>query len=64
MDKIKHMLYFTFVLMPLFYINGISVIVIDNFKIFNCQFACKRFKKKKQVIDKNKFEKMMKRITK
>ena len=64
MDKIKHILYFTFVLMPLFYVNGLSVIIIDNYRILGCQFSCKRFKKKKQEIDKNKFINMMKRLTK
>lgn len=64
MEKFKHILYFTFVLMPLFYLNGLSVIVIDNFQIFNCQFACKKLAKNKRQIDKQKFEKMMKRICK
>ena len=64
MDKIKHILYFTFILMPLFYINGLSVIIIDNLRILNCQFAVKRFKKNKKQIDKNKFEQFMKRVTK
>lgn len=64
MDKIKHILYYTFVLVPLFYVCGLSVIIIDNMRIHNCQFAVKRFKKKKQEIDKNKFDKMMKRLTK
>lgn len=64
MGKIKHILYFTFVLMPLFYVNGLSVIIIDNLKIFNCQFAVEKFKKTKKQIDKEKFNKMMKRLTK
>lgn len=64
MDKFKHFLYFTFVLMPLFYWCGISIIVIDNMEIGNCQFACKKFRKKKKEIDKHKFADMMKRLTK
>ena len=64
MDRMKHILYFTFVLMPLFYVNGLSIIIIDSLKIFNCQFACRRFRKTKKQIDKNKFEKFMKRVTK
>lgn len=64
MDKFKHFLYFTFVLMPLFYWCGVSIIVIDNMQIKNCQFACNRFKKKKLQVDKGKFAKMMKRLTK
>lgn len=64
MEKFKHILYFTFVLMPLFYVCGLSVIIIDNMRIHNCQFAVKHFRRKKQEIDKNKFNKLMKRITK
>jgi hypothetical protein len=63
MEKFKHILYFTFVLMPLFYINGLSVIIIDNLKIFNCQFAVDKFKTKKQI-DKEKFAKFMNRVCK
>ena len=33
-------------------------------EISNCQFACKRFKKKRKEIDKRKFADMMKRLTK
>ena len=62
-EKFKHILYFTFVLMPLFYINGLSVIIIDNLKIFNCQFAVDKFKTKKQI-DKEKFAKFMNRVCK
>lgn len=64
MDKLKHILYYTFVLVPLFYVNGLSVIIIDDFRIFNCQFACKRFRRKRNQIDKGKFEQFMKRVTK
>jgi len=64
MDKFRHILYFTFVLMPLFYWCGLSIIVIDNMYIGNCQFSCKKFRRKKQQIDKNKFAELMKRITK
>lgn len=64
MDKFKHLLYFTFVLMPLFYWCGLSIIVIDNMQIKNCQFACNKFKKKRKEIDKTKFADMMKRLTK
>ena len=64
MEKIKHILYYTFMLMPLFYFCGLSVIIIDNMQIFNCQFACSKFKKKKQEIDKDKFKKFMQRVCK
>ena len=64
MEKFKHILYFTFVLMPLFFWCGLSIIIIDNMRIHNCQFAVKRFKKNKKQIDKNKFEQFMKRVTK
>ena len=64
MDKLKHCLYFTFVLIPLFYFCGLSIIMIDNKEIVNCQFYCKKLKKTKREIDKYKFEKMMKRLTK
>ena len=64
MEKFKHILYFTFVLMPLFYSCGLSIIIIDNMRIGNCQFMCKKFRKTKQQIDKSKFEQLMKRITK
>lgn len=64
MEKIKHILYYTFVLMPLFFWCGLSVIIIDNMMIYNCQFACKKFYKKKKDIDKRKFSEMMKRLTK
>ena len=63
MEKFKHILYFTFILMPLFYANGLSVIVIDNLQIFNCQFAVEKFKTKKQI-DKEKFAKFMNRVCK
>lgn len=63
MDKFKHILYFTFILMPLFYINGLSVIIIDNLRILNCQFAVDKFKTKKQI-DKEKFAKFMNRVCK
>ena len=63
-EKIKHILYYTFVLVPLFYWCGLSVIVIDNMAIHNCQFACKKLKKNKKEIDKKKFSEMMKRLTK
>ena len=64
MDKIKHCLYFTFILMPLFFVNGLSVIIIDNLRILNCQFAVTKFKKTKRQIDKEKFDKLMRRLTK
>ena len=63
MEKFKHILYFTFILMPLFYINGLSVIIIDNLRIFNCQFTVDKFKTKKQI-DKEKFAKFMNRVCK
>lgn len=63
MEKFKHILYFTFILMPLFYINGLSVIIIDNLQIFNCQFAVEKFKTKKQI-DKEKFARFMNRVCK
>ena len=64
MEKFKHILYYTFVLIPLFYWCGLSVIIIDNMMIYNCQFMCKKIYKKKKEIDKRKFADMMKRLTK
>lgn len=64
MEKFKHVLYFTFILMPLFYFCGLSIIIIDNLRINNNQFLVSKLKKTKKQIDKEKFEKMMKRITK
>lgn len=63
MDKFKHCLYFTFVLMPLFYFCGLSVIIIDNLRINNNQFLVSKFKTKKQI-DKEKFKKFMNRVCK
>jgi hypothetical protein len=63
MEKIKHILYYTFILVPLFYFCGLSVIIIDNMQIFNCQFAVEKFKTKKQI-DKEKFKKFMNRVCK
>jgi len=62
-DKFKHCLYFTFVLMPLFYFCGLSVIIIDNLRINNNQFLVSKFKTKKQI-DKEKFKKFMNRVCK
>ena len=64
MEKIKHILYYIFVLVPLFFFCGLSVIISDNRQILNCQFFCKKFKKKKQEIDKDKFKKFMQRVCK
>lgn len=63
MEKFKHILYYTFILAPLFFFCGLSVIIIDDRRILNCQFAVDKFKTKKQI-DKEKFAKFMNRVCK
>ena len=64
MDKFKHILWYTFIFTPLIFVCGLGIIVIDNKKILNATFYTKRIKKTKKQIDKEKFNKLMKRITK
>ena len=64
MDKLKHILWYTFVFTPLIFACGLGIIVIDNKKIINASFFTKKIKKTKKQIDKDKFNALMKRITK
>ena len=64
MDKFKHILYYTFIFMPIMFICGLGIIIVDNKEIFNLQFFTKKLKKTKKEIDKEKFAKFMKRVTK
>ena len=63
MTKLQNILYYIFVLMPICFICGLGIILIDNKAIVNFQFEIKKFKTRRQI-DKDKFAKMMKRITK
>lgn len=64
MEKFLHILWYTFVYIPLVYFNGLSLIILLNEKIISGIFTVKSFRKKKQEIDKKKFAKFMKRVCK
>ena len=64
MDKLKHILYYTFIFMPIMFVCGLGIIIVDDKEIFNFQFYTKKLKKTKKQIDKEKFAKFMKRVTK
>ena len=63
MTKLQNILYYVFVLTPICFICGLGIILIDNKAIVNFQFEIKKFKTRKQI-DKEKFAKFMKRVTK
>ena len=50
--------------MPIMFVCGLGIIIIDDKEIFNFQFYTKKLKKTKKQIDKEKFAKFMKRVTK
>lgn len=64
MEKLKHVLWYLFVFIPLVMFWGLGIIMISNQRIVTCDFIAKRFPKKKQQIDKQKFAKFMKRVCK
>lgn len=64
MEKFLHILWYTFVYIPLIYFNGLSLIILLNEKITGGTFTVKSFRKKKQEIDKKKFAKFMRRVCK
>jgi hypothetical protein len=64
MEKFLHILWYTFVYIPLIYFNGLSLIILLNEQITGGTFAVKSFRKKKQEIDKKKFAKFMRRVCK
>lgn len=64
MEKFLHILWYTFVYIPLIYFNGLSLIILLNEQITGGTFTVKSFRKKKQEIDKKKFAKFMRRVCK
>lgn len=64
MEKFLHILWFTFIFIPLMYWNGLSLIILCNQKIVMGSFDIKKMRKKKQQIDKDKFAKFMRRVCK
>ena len=63
-EKLLHILWFTFVYSPLTFFTGLSIIILANDRIVSGTFQVVKFRRRKREIDKRKFEKMMKRITK
>lgn len=63
-EKILHILWYIFVYSPLTFFTGLSIIILANDRIVSGTFQVVRFRKRKREIDKQKFEKLMKRITK
>lgn len=63
-EKLLHILWFMFVYSPLTFFTGLSIIILANERIVSGTFQVVKFRKRKREIDKIKFEKMMKRITK
>lgn len=64
MDKLKNVLWYIFVFRPLTFFVGLSIIILGNEKIIGGNFQVVTFKKTKRQIDKEKFAKFMKRVTK
>ena len=63
MTKLQNILYYIFVLMPICFICGLGIILIDNKAVVNFSFEIKKFKTRKQI-DKEKFAKFMNRVCK
>ena len=63
MTKLQNIFYYVFILMPICFVCGLGIILIDNKAIINFQFEIKKFKTKKQI-DKDKFKKFMQRVCK
>jgi hypothetical protein len=49
--------------MPICFVCGLGIILVDNKAIVNFQFEIKKFKTRKQI-DKDKFKKFMNRVCK
>ena len=64
MDKLKNVLWYVFVFRPLTFFVGLSIIIVGDEKIVGGTFQVTTFKKTKRQIDKEKFTKFMKRVTK
>lgn len=64
MEKLKHVMWYLFVFIPLVMFWGLGIIMISNQRIITCEFVAKKFANKKQQIDKQKFAKFMKRVCK
>lgn len=63
-DKVKNILWFLFVYTPLVTANGLGCILLANEKIVGGSFQVVTFRKTKRQIDKEKFDKFMKRVCK
>lgn len=61
-QKIKAILNFLFLIMPSIFFEGLMTIIVNHKEIISWQFIITKFKKPK--IDKEKFDKMMRRIMK
>lgn len=65
MEKFKNLLWYIFLYSPIVFVNGLGIILLANEKITGGTFQTTIFKKKtKRQIDKEKFAKFMKRVTK
>lgn len=64
MEKFKHILWYIFVLRPLTFFVGLSIIILADERIVGNNFQVIKFRKPKRQIDKEKFAKFMKRVTK
>jgi hypothetical protein len=63
MTKLQNILYYVFILMPICFVCGLGIILIDNKAVVNFQFEIKKFKTRKQI-DKDKFKRFMNRVCK
>lgn len=61
-QKLKAVLKFLFIIIPFLIANGLEIIILHNKDIETWGFTLKNISKPK--IDKEKFDKMMKRLTK
>ena len=64
MEKLKHILWYIFLFRPLTFFVGLSIIILADERIIGSNFQVEKFKKTKRQIDKEKFAKFMKRVTK
>lgn len=64
LKKIVALLHFIFVRSPIDMLQGCGYIILDNASIIDTHFCLKKIKNKKNRIDKQKFDKMMRRLTK
>ena len=49
MTKLQNIFYYVFILMPICFVCGLGIILIDNKAIVNFQFEIKKFKTRKQI---------------